>query len=94
MKRSIMIHENDNVSTVLEDVHPGEQIVCNGTSDQLIIASKSEIPRGHKVATRTIEKGGDIVKYGEPVGFAKEEIPDGMWVHVHNVGSYQTEERT
>ena len=40
---------------------------------------------GHKYALRDIKKGEDIIKYGNPIGHATEDIKKGEHVHVHNV---------
>ena len=48
------------------------------------LAVGSEFTVGGKMA---IPKGGQIVKYGEPVGIATADIAPGEHVHVHNVVS-------
>ena len=40
---------------------------------------------GHKYALRDIKKGEDIIKYGNPIGHATEDILKGSHVHTHNV---------
>ena len=40
---------------------------------------------GHKYAIRDIRKGEDIIKYGNPIGHATEDIKAGEHVHSHNV---------
>ncbi len=40
---------------------------------------------GHKVARRPIQKGEAVYKYGEVIGRATQEIPEGEWVHSHNL---------
>lgn len=40
---------------------------------------------GHKYALRDIKKGENIIKYGNPIGHATEDIPAGAHVHTHNV---------
>ena len=40
---------------------------------------------GHKYALRDIMKGEDIIKYGNPIGHATEDIKAGEHVHTHNV---------
>ncbi len=47
----------------------------------------------HKLATRAIEKGEPVVKYGEHIGVATEQIPEGAHVHVHNVESMKEDRR-
>ncbi len=53
---------------------------------------KGEIPAGHKFALRDIPKGEYVVKYGEIIGRASQEIKEGEWVHTHNVKSHLNEE--
>ena len=79
--RLIQIHADDNVAVALEDISGGEAV---SVSDQELTA-KENIARGHKMALRRIAIGDPVVKYGNPIGIAKEEILPGAWVHVHNV---------
>lgn len=77
----IRIHPDDNVAVALEDLRKGESL-CVG---ELSVTAAEDMSRGHKIALRPIAAGESIVKYGTPIGIAKEEIPAGAWVHVHNV---------
>lgn len=43
------------------------------------------IEDGHKYAARDIAKGENIIKYGQPIGHATEDIKKGDHVHTHNV---------
>ncbi len=49
------------------------------------------IPAGHKFALRDIKKDEYVIKYGEIIGRAKEDIRQGEWVHTHNVKSHLDE---
>ena len=40
---------------------------------------------GHKYALSDIKKGENIIKYGNPIGHATEDIKAGEHVHTHNV---------
>ena len=40
---------------------------------------------GHKYALCDIKCGEDIIKYGNPIGHATEDIKKGEHVHTHNV---------
>lgn len=51
----------------------------------------AEIPAGHKYALRSILKGEYVVKYGEVIGKATQDILKGEWVHTHNVQSHLDE---
>lgn len=77
----IKIHPADNVAVALEDIKKGETLSLGGES---VIAAE-DVARGHKIALRDIGKDAPVVKYGNPIGLAKEEIAAGQWVHVHNV---------
>ena len=49
------------------------------------------IPAGHKYALCDIAKGGYVIKYGEIIGRATQNIKQGEWVHTHNVKSHLDE---
>ena len=42
------------------------------------------IPPGHKIAWTAIAAGGRIIKFGQTIGYATEDIAPGAHVHVHN----------
>ena len=50
-----------------------------------------KIPAGHKFALRDILKDEYVIKYGEIIGRATQDIPQGEWVHTHNVKSHLDE---
>ena len=50
-----------------------------------------KIPAGHKFALCDIAKGDYVIKYGEIIGKATQDIPEGEWVHTHNVKSHLDE---
>jgi len=49
------------------------------------LTSKSQVPAGHKIASRDIKKGEPILKYAVTIGFASADIPAGTYVHSHNL---------
>lgn len=71
----------DNVAVALKDLEKGFEISLPGIS----VVALSDIRRGHKIALFPIEKGARAVKYGYPIGTAKEDIAAGEWVHTHNL---------
>ncbi|MCT8139624.1 altronate dehydratase [Anaerobacillus sp. CMMVII] len=77
---NILVYKNDNVVVALKDLSEGEVIVVSGQE----ITLKTDAPFGHKIAIQPIEKGENIIKYGYPIGHAKETIAVGEWVHTHN----------
>lgn len=55
------------------------------------LTGTEEIPAGHKFALRPIRKGEFVIKYGQVIGRATEDIPAGAWVHTHNMRSHLDE---
>lgn len=45
----------------------------------------SDISYGHKFALKRILCGEKVVKYGNPIGVATEDILPGEWIHSHNL---------
>ncbi len=56
----------------------------NSAGLHAVIAAQN-IPAGHKMAIRSIPAGSQVIKYGFPIGIATEDIPQGCWVHTHNI---------
>jgi len=79
---ALVINESDNVAVTLEDVEKGGAIYL---PDGREITAADDIPYSHKVALRRFERGENIVKYGEVIGQASEDIELGDWVHTHNL---------
>ena len=77
---AIRLHNNDNVVTAKSDIDP--DILLNDEN----ITTKQFIPVGHKIATKDISKGEDIIKYDNIIGTATDNIAIGDHVHVHNTG--------
>jgi altronate dehydratase len=82
MNPVIVISDKDNVATALEALTPGQSVT--GVTPFTVCET---IPRGHKVALRTIPAGGSVIKYGNQIGLAIGEIAEGSHVHTHNVAS-------
>lgn len=81
MQDIVKINHNDNVAVALRPLNKGEVLQAAETAVTLM----EDIPQGHKFALREIKSGEEVVKYGFRIGFAKEDIQPGQWVHVHNV---------
>lgn len=82
----IHIHPSDNVAVALEDISRGETLETGG------LTALEDVQRGHKIALQNIAAGEAVVKYGCAIGHAKEDIPAGAWVHVHNTRTGLSEE--
>lgn len=82
-QRIIVITSRDNVATALEPLAAGEAI----TVENRTIVVREAIANGHKVALERIAAGESILKYGNPIGLATQDIEVGAHVHTHNVAS-------
>ena len=74
----IRLHEADNVVIARSNVEIGTKL-----GDGL--TCRSQVPSGHKIATRSIKKGEPILKYNVTIGFAATDIAPGTFVHSHNM---------
>jgi altronate hydrolase len=73
----------DNVAVVTANVKAGDVLeLADGTEVRAVEA----IPRGGKVALAPIAKGETVIRYGEEIGLATEDIATGQHVHTHNLG--------
>ena len=62
-------------------------VICDKDNVAVTLTGEGNIPAGHKIAIKDVKKGEKVIKYGEVIGVAKEDIKTGDWVHVHNVKS-------
>lgn len=77
MARYIVLNPDDSVAIALADLPAGEAV--EGT------ALLSPVPRGHKIARRTIAPGGLVRRYGQIIGQATQAIAPGEHIHTHNI---------
>lgn len=79
----IKIYSTDNVAVAADSLAAGEVISVSGEEITLL----DSIPAGHKVSIKKIPVGENVIKYGFPIGHAKEDIEPGRHVHTQNVKS-------
>ena len=82
-ERVIRLRDNDNVAIAVTDIKRGADLSdyvadCRGRAQR-------RIPRGHKIAVRAVARGGRVIKYGQIIGVATEDIGVGDHAHTHNV---------
>lgn len=85
MKKALVIAPNDNVASALEDIIAGDRVEARLGKKVEILEAREDIPFGFKIALTDIQKGCDVVKYGEVIGKASAPIKKGFLVHIHNV---------
>lgn len=84
-----LVHDERDVVgvVVVEGVAAGDNLSgwimdCDKT---VSLTVNDPIPLGHKFALQHIGNGDSVIKYGEDIGHAVTDIPQGDHVHVHNV---------
>jgi len=87
IQKAIMMNEKDNVGTLLADVDKNKVVQVMVGGRLMEVRMQGEIQFGHKFAIRKINKGENVIKYGEAIGQATQDIEEGQHVHVHNVES-------
>ncbi|MDH2431719.1 altronate dehydratase family protein [Pokkaliibacter sp. MBI-7] len=83
MQACIRIHSLDNVAVALRDLDAGEAFAFDGSSVTLL----QPVQRGHKFALQALPVGAQVIKYGLPIGHARESIAAGAHIHSHNVAT-------
>lgn len=78
--RMITLHPRDNVSIALADIAAGDAINSAG------VTAQQSIKQGHKIAIAPIAKGQNVIRYGQTIGQATNDIAAGDHVHVQNLG--------
>jgi altronate hydrolase len=75
----IRLNKDDDVVIARTQLVGGTVIQSEG------ITVSGLIPPGHKVASRAIEPGQPVRRYGQVIGFASRPIAPGEHVHIHNL---------
>jgi altronate hydrolase len=80
--RAVKISGRDNVAVLVRTVPRGKSVYIPDSHETVV--AKQDIQLGHKIALSPIPRGSEIIRYGEAICFAAEDIAPGDWVHVHN----------
>ncbi|WP_027455406.1 UxaA family hydrolase [Xylanibacter brevis] len=77
----IKINPADSVVVCLAAMQKGQHIDIDGRT----IVLNQDTPAGHKVLIKDTPAGTDIIKYGYPIGHAKQDLKAGDWVNENNL---------
>ena len=80
-KTYLKINKADSVVVCLQPMKKGETIEVDGKN----VILNQDTPAGHKVLLNDVKKGEDIIKYGYPIGHAREDLKAGDWVNENNL---------
>ncbi len=83
---AVHVSTRDSCVVVTEEVKKGDSIFFfNDKHEKESLVARQDIPDYHKVAVLDIKKGDFVIKYGERIGFATQDIYAGDYVHIHNI---------
>ncbi|MBQ9357364.1 MAG: altronate dehydratase [Prevotella sp.] len=77
----LKINPADSVVVCLQPKKKGDIISVDGHD---IILSQ-DTPAGHKVLIKDVHEGENIIKYGYPIGHARQDLKQGEWVNENNL---------
>lgn len=77
----IKINRADTVVVCLKNYTKGEVVNVDGKA----VTVAQDTPVGHKILITDTPAGTDIIKYGYPIGHAKEDLKAGQWVNENNL---------
>ncbi|MEM7303840.1 MAG: altronate dehydratase family protein [Pseudomonadota bacterium] len=80
---TIRLSSSDNVVVARTSLSAGDAVED--------VAALTDIPSGHKVASRAIAKGEAVRKYAQIIGYAASDIAPGDHLHTHNIEFRNTE---
>ena len=69
----LKINAADSVVVCLKEKKKGEIIAVDGR--QIVV--NQDTPAGHKILIKDTAKGENIIKYGYPIGHAREDLKAG-----------------
>lgn len=81
----IRLDSADNVVVARTEIAAGTEVPSEG------IMALQDVPLGHKIAARMIEKGQPVLKYNTVIGYASEDLLPGTWMHSHNIEFGETD---
>lgn len=71
----IKVHPTDNVAIIVNS-----NGLPTGTQFTDGLTLMEHVPQGHKVALVDIPENGEIIRYGEIIGYAIQALPQGSWI--------------
>ena len=77
----LKINPADSVVVCLQPKKEGDIIEVDGKQ----ITVMQDTPAGHKVLIEDKQQGEDIIKYGYPIGHARQDLKAGDWVNENNL---------
>ena len=77
----LKINPADSVVVCLQPKQKGDIIEVDGKQ----VTVNQDTPAGHKILITDVREGEDIIKYGYPIGHARQALKAGDWVNEDNL---------
>ncbi len=84
---AILLNNKDNVVTATCDIDQGQTVLYFKDSELCEITAIEKIPAWNKAAIAPINNEETVIKYGEIIGAAMEDIAVGAYVSHLNIRS-------
>ena len=81
MTNILKINPADNVVVAIQPQLAGAVIEVDGKR----ITVLDDVPAGHKIAIQDLAQGENVIKYGFPIGHAREAKKAGSWMNENNI---------
>ena len=86
-RKVIVLDGEDTVATALSDLGAGDTVELQVNGKPIIVTATDPITFGHKFSVFDIKAGSRILKHGEAIGEATQDIKAGELVRVQNTAS-------
>lgn len=88
--QALLLHDRDTVLIAAQNLPAGTVL------EEFGVTASEAVARGHKIARQSIAPGSAIYRYGQIIGFARNQIKAGDHIHTHNLemGDHKGGQRT
>ncbi|GAI43536.1 unnamed protein product [marine sediment metagenome] len=83
--KAVVLNPKDNVGVALMDLESGTVLDLKVSGRTVAVKLAEPITYQHKFSVAQIDAGSKILKYGEVIGEATQDIKPGQHVHIHNM---------
>ena len=77
--------DTDNVGVVTAALKKGDIARFQKDDKVVEVTLLNDVPIYHKFCVKAVKKGEPVIKYGEQLGLAGQDIAVGDYVHTHNL---------
>lgn len=89
MINAMIIDEKDTVAVAIEQIEKGNDVSYKVNENVVAFKALDDIQIYHKIAIKDLKKGEPVIKYGEHIGLAAEDVRIGNHIHTHNVENHR-----